>query len=236
VPKYLDGLTNSVTTLLRKEYDAELLSDEKLPIFSINLIRMKTLNKTILLAALLFYTTSLLAQERVNKGDVIIHISTSSPSFSSRDNHIDVYKRDTKAEIVYRKYNRINYSEVDKDTSYINLNIDIRQIDPEKLKKLGPIFDRHTIYDITKVIVDLKADTAYYNILKLVAQSSKHELETSKVGERVYLDGFSFSCEIITDAGTKYIGIHTPTAETHPIVSSLLNESYDRLFKKNKPK
>ncbi len=81
-------------------------------------------------------------------------------------------------------------------------------------------------------MVNLKTDTVYHKIIQLLTQTTKEELETSKVGERIILDGFGFSCEMITDKGIKNISIRTPTPKSHPIVSAFLKETYRRLFKK----
>lgn len=191
---------------------------------------MKNLSKFLLLTILLFYSIKLLAQETVNKGGMIIHIRTTS-SMGSGSDFINIYKEGTKAKIIYAKFDSIAYAKVKKDTSYINIHIDLNRLEPQKFSQLRPIFDRHSVYDTTRVVVNLKTDTAYYKILQLVTQGSKQELETSKIGERIILDGFSFSGEIITNSDIKNIGIHTPTAKSHPIVAALLEESYNRLWK-----
>jgi hypothetical protein len=194
---------------------------------------MKILNRFILLIGLLFRTSQLLAQETVNKGDIIIHISTLAPSVSLGFDYMDIYKRGAKAEIVYRKYNSLNFSDVRTDTAYTNLNVETKYKYPKKLKQ---IFDRHTTYDTTNVVLNLATDTVYNKILQMITQSTKQELETSIIGLRNYLDGFSLMCEIITYTEKKNISIETPMPDTHPIVSYLLDESYKRLFKKTYPK
>lgn len=196
---------------------------------------MKRVLGFLLFATSLLYNTMLLAQVTVNKDDMIIHISITSPSVSLGNDHIDIHKQGAKAEITYKKFNTIAFDDVRVDTAYINLG-DIRLIDFKKTKKLGEIFDRHTIYDTTKVIVNLQTDTAYHKTLQLLAQSSKQELETSKIGELIILDGFYLSCEIITATDVKNIYIRTPTPDTHPIVAALLEESYNKLFKKTRSK
>lgn len=149
---------------------------------------------------------------------------------------MDIHKKGTTVEIIYRKFNRIDFEKVRVDTAYTNLNIDPNVIDPQKFIRTRPIFDRHSVYDTTRVIINLKTDTTYNKILQLVAQSSKQELETSKVGERIILDGFGFSGEIITNSDIMNISMRSPDAKSHPIVAALLEESYDRLFKKTKSK
>lgn len=192
--------------------------------------------KFILLTVLLFCTTKILAQEIVNKGDVIIHISTFAPSVSLGFDYMDIYKRDTKAEILYAKFSYIARTAVNADTAFINVRKNINYSEPLSVGKLTPIFKRHSVYDTTKVIVNLKTDTVYNKILQMITQRTKQELETSIIGVRNYLDGFSFGCEIITDTEKKNISIETPMPDTHPIVSYLLDESYKRLFKKTYPK
>ena len=191
---------------------------------------MKNLNKLSLIIALLLFTSISSAQERVNKGDATINIRITS-SMSSGSDFINIYKRGTTVEIIHRKFNRIDFENVRVDTAYTNINFDPNVIDPQKLNKLRPIFDRHSVYDTTKVVINLKTDTAYQKILQLVAQSGKQELETSKVGERLILDGFGFSGEIITNSDIKNISMRSPDAKSHPIVAALLEESYNRLWK-----
>lgn len=199
---------------------------------------MKALANLKLLPLLLFFTTTVFAQETVNKDDMIIHATILDVmTIRGGVNIIDVYKRGTHAEIIYGKFNRIDYVQIEKDTAYINNHLDFRVFDAQKFKLLKPIYDRHTIYDTTQVTIDLKTDTAYNKILISLAKDTKEELETSIVGERHYLDGFIFVCTITTNTGSKHIEITNPSDITHPIISALLKQSYNRLWPdKNKTK
>jgi hypothetical protein len=192
---------------------------------------MNSLNKFLLLAALLFYTTKLSAQEAVNKGDMIIHINTTN-AMSFGSNFMHLYKRGKKVEIIYAKFDSIRYAAVRKDTAYINATKDPHYLEPVQAGRLGRIFDRYRVYDTIRSVINLKRDTAYRKILLLLTQTSKEELEKSKIANRYYLDGFGFSCTVITDIDTKDIYVRTPMPDTHPIVSALLTESYNRVFRK----
>lgn len=206
---------------------------KNLPRFIINL-NNTLMKKLPILIVIIFFTTKLLAQETVIKDDMTIHTMIGLSSNATATNFMDINKIGSKANIVYKNFNRIDYDQVKKDTAYINLNIDPNHIDLEKFKGLGPIHDRHTIYDTTKVTVDLKTDTVYNKILLSLAKRTKEELEKSIIGEHITLDGFGFGCTIITNSGTKTISMRSPPAETYPIVSSFLEESYDRLWPNRK--
>ncbi len=162
---------------------------------------------------------------------MIIHIQTSN-SMTYGSNFMHVYKRGNKAEIMYAKFDSIRNSAVRKDTAYINTIKDPHYLEPKQIGRVGRIFDRYRVYDTVRSVINLKKDTTYRKILLLFAQTSKEDLEKSKIPDRIYLDGFGFSCAVITDAGTKNITIRTPVPDTYPIVSALLKESYDRIFKK----
>jgi hypothetical protein len=196
---------------------------------------MKKLSKILLLITLLFNTGKLFAQEIVNKGDIIIHIKITSALINGKSS-IDVYKHHNKAKIINAKMDSVEYTKSRKDTSYINMGKNWDTSDKKQLAKFQKIMDRYSVYDTTTAIVNLKKDIAYNKLLQLMAQTSKTELETSKIGQRITLDGFGFSCTIITENDTKKNFISTPIQESHPIVTEFLKGTEARLFKKDKLK
>lgn len=189
---------------------------------------MRSLTQFLLIVILLSPAKALFAQEVVNKGDVTIHVRI-TPIAIYGTTLIDIYKRSDKVKIVYARHDSTRFSEVREDTAYINASKNRNYSDSSQTAKLRKILKRYYVYDTTKVTIDLKKDTAYNKILQLMAQTSKKELETSKVGQRFVLDGFGFGSTIVTDKGTKTIGVRTPMPDSHPIIYSFLEETRSRL-------
>lgn len=193
---------------------------------------MKTLAKLKLLLILLFFTTRLFAQEIVKKGDLIIHIKISTMNYGY--DYMDIYKRNSKTEIIYAKFDSVDRISMRTDTAYLNAIKNPNYLERENMEKRNLIYNRHSIYDTTKVKIDLKTDTAYNKILLAIAQSTKEELEKNLNPNLRHLDGFGFLCTIITNEDTKNVSIDTPTQQTHPIASALLEKSYNRIWPKSK--
>jgi hypothetical protein len=197
----------------------------------VNLAPMRSPTKFLLIAISTFLTQGLLAQEIVNKGDAIIHVRIFSSEIYGKT-LIDVYKLSGEAKIIYARQDSIQFTKARKDTAYLSLSRNLNYSDQKQMAKLTNIFERYSVYDTTTVTISLKKDTAYRKILQSMTQTSKDELEASKVGKQIILDGFGFGCTIITDAGTKIIGVHTPTEESHPIIAEFLKETNDRVRSK----
>lgn len=190
---------------------------------------MKSLNQFFLIIAIVLSTGKIFAQETVNKGDITIHARINSV-FIYGKTFIDVYKRHNEVKIIYAKQDSIRFSAARKDTAYLNASKNLNYSDQKQTARLAKILDQYSAYDTKTVIISLKKDTAYSKILQLMAQTSKNELETSKVGQRNVLDGFGFGCTIITSTGAKSLSARTPTTETHPMIAAFLEETRARVF------
>lgn len=148
---------------------------------------------------------------------------------------IDLYKRHDQVKIIYAKQRDIAFTQLNKDTAYINLSKNMDYSNETQVAKMGKIVNQHIANDTTIVSIDLKKDTTYRNILKLMALTSKDELETNKAAQHnIILDGEYFSCTIITDTGAKTFGVSNPMPDSHPIIDKFLKETDKRLRSKNK--
>ncbi len=192
---------------------------------------MKTFFKILFIATLLIYASRSFAQETVSKGDAIIHAQILGPDFNQKI-LIDVYTRGDHAKINYARFDSIAYTKARHDTAYANASKNMNYLDQKQVAKVEKIFERYTVYDTTTAIINLQKDTAYRQILRLISQTTKNELELSKVGKRITLDGFGFSCTIITDTEIKKIAVGTPTSASHPIIANFLKETTGRVFEK----
>lgn len=194
---------------------------------------MKNLGRILFTLAVMSIAGKSLAQEIVNKGDIIIHIQTSSAAIYSKT-FIDIYKLADQARIIYAKQDSIQFTEARKDTAYINASKNLNYQDQKQVAALGKILQGYAVYDTTTVTINLRKDTAYNKVLHLMASTSKSELETSKIGKQFVLDGFGFGAIIITETGTKTIFARTPTSDTHPIIAKFLKETNERVRAKKR--
>lgn len=150
------------------------------------------------------------AQESVNKGDVIIHIYN-SVAFINYKFMMNIRKKGNEVKINYACMDSVKFSEVRKDPEYSITN------------SSSTLFDRHTAYTKDSVIINLKRDTAYKNLLLRIANASEIELKQNK--KRDVLDGDHPNFIIINHSGSKTISAHAPDPDEMPLLYRLLQSS-----------
>jgi hypothetical protein len=196
---------------------------------------MRNLNKSLLLAALLFCTAQLLAQDAVKKGDVIIHITGSGPDYNQKF-LVDIYKKSSSIKIAYAVFDSIKNSALRVNREYLKVSENYFKqpgwINESKTgDSLRNFQERYSVYDRDSIIFDIKKDTVYNNLLNRFATSTKEELlqtEKDKKGvTTIMLDGVGIGYTIISDSGTKLIGVRSPRATSHPLLYNLLKSSLD---------
>jgi|GEM_PF-1751646 len=192
---------------------------------------MKNLKTALLLFLLLLSYHKLIAQAIVNKGDMIIHII----NYDAWGNHkffVNVYKYRNSVKIVYAYRDSIKYSEIRKDPAYRPLaSVAFRYKSTDSRGQvandnLTNYFDQHSDYTKDSVIVDIKRDTLYKNLLTRIAQTSEAELKR-KHDDIDVLDGDFPSFIIIAKNETKKAWAHSPKPQSYPVLYSLLHNTME---------
>jgi hypothetical protein len=192
---------------------------------------MKSLKKLLFITILLFISPELFAQERINKGDIIIHI-TGSSSVANQKFLVDIYKRDNSVKIVYAYFDKLIYAEAKEDPEYqrAKSNLDKYKADDPKRDliwdTIGIIFERHSIYTRDSVTVNVKTDTAYINLLQRVANTNKTEL-TPHI-DKLVLDGDVISISVNTFNKSLKTNAYAPDVKTHPLLINLITTTLNK--------
>lgn len=192
---------------------------------------MKSLNKLLLVIAILLLGKISFAQETVNKGDAIIHIHGWGPNFLSKF-QVDVYKLPDSIKIVYAVFDSIRFSVTRKDTAFARVSAKYMRGygDSTERKRLSDTvhdyFERHSVYDRDSVKIAVRQDVAYNNLLQCIVNASTEDLlQTQQNKNRILLDGVHLGFVIITASGKKAVGVKGPSESSHPLLYSLLAET-----------
>jgi len=168
----------------------------------------------------------------LGKHDLTINISA-SPSFEQRFG-VDIYKRSNSVKLVYCLFDSIKFSGLKKDTAYQSFYSQFQKIKmevPEWEKKLHAFLERYTAYTRDSIVINLKKDTSYNNVLLKVAKATKEQLELKR---NVGFDGVSVAYTITTSTGITTAYAHSPTAVSQPLLYSLLTRSL-AIYRQEKP-
>ena len=185
--------------------------------------------KTYLILAILLLTSSgLLAQQEIQKGDINIHVKVDDNW--DQTTFIDISKMSDKVIISSPKRIKLRREELDKDTAFLNLRKNGSKYPIAQYKeKLKGFFDHYSTFDTTTVIIDLKADHQYSDILQLIAATSKAKLEKSHEIRDLLMDASDFTLTINTDRSTKNIYAKGLFKERYPMLSNFITLTYMRL-------
>lgn len=192
---------------------------------------MKSLTKFLAIPILLFTAQALYAQETVNKGDIIIHIHGSGPDFLSKF-QLDIYKRSDSAKIAYAVFDSIRFSVTRKDTAFARLSAKYMKNEGNSAEKqklsdaVSAYLERNSVYDRDSITIATRQDTAYINLLQRIGSATKEDLlQTDRNKNRFMIDGVHFGFAITSTSGYKAIGVRSPSANSHPLLYSLLSET-----------
>lgn len=158
---------------------------------------------------------------------MIIHIKKIGVNFNQKE-LIDIYRHNGEAKINYAKLDSVKNSELRKDTAFTNIFKPPYQFTPKQQARLDQFFEQYSVYHKNTVIVNLKKDTAYTDILNRLENTSQADLEKNLAPNIHVLDGAGIGFMITTDQGKKVFGICNPIAETHPIISDFLQKTIER--------
>ncbi|MES2425484.1 MAG: hypothetical protein V4560_00880 [Bacteroidota bacterium] len=185
--------------------------------------------KTYLLLAVLLLTSSgLLAQKAAQRGDMTVHIMDDDNW--DQTNFIDVSKKSGKAIISSPKMIKLRREELSRDTGFLELRKNgSKHPITEYKEKLKGFFDHYSTFDTTIVIIDLKTDSQYNDILKLIATSSKAKLEKSHEIRDMVMDASNYTFTISTDTNTKNVYAKGLFDERYPVLANFLKLTYARL-------
>lgn len=189
--------------------------------------------KNILLSFIIVLTPSaLLAQSVVKKGDVVIHISGSVVAINDHKFDLDIYKKGNSVEIKYTSCDSIKYAEIRKDPEFRRLNDISFNYEPGIVKRnlmsdsIGMVIEKHKAFTRDSVLLKLKTDTSYRNLLQRIANADKAEL-TPKI-ESHLLDGYNISIRIITTDKNLFLVASNPELKTHALLFSIIKQTLNK--------
>jgi hypothetical protein len=200
------------------------------------LYNLKPDMKRLLLIFFLFLiSSSMFAQNARSKGDLSIRINGSGSDYRSKF-QVDVYRTEKSIKIVYAVFDSINGSKFRADKNYqIVLQNTMKNYEladsvakNNASQELRNLLAKYSVYDRDSVTLNPGETQSYYNLLTRIAEVSRDTLEQKELNKnRFILDGVGIGYTIISELGTKSIGVRSPRPSTHPLLYNLLKSTLD---------
>lgn len=175
----------------------------------------------------------LFCQKSSNNYSIIINATT---SVSDSEFIVNIHKSPNDIKIVYILRDSVDdisleqnkYHTVYKDTLFklfndLSANRNTFTLYASKLDSLTKLY---SYYRKDSILLDVKTNISYNNLLNKIVRSTREELE-NKVGNknRVTLDGTSFRFNVITSNQDKFIYANSPRETSHPLLYQLISET-----------
>ncbi len=194
-------------------------------------IGLTTMKSLFLIVTIALFAVTSNAQKKLGRNDIAIQIRNAQIL-------VDIYKNSNSAKLIYRLVDSIRQSSMEHDPKFkINMaklekSISSRSDTSKTLDEILSFIDSYTVYHCDSLVLNLKDNLNYKQLLVSVGQATKSELEPTI--PRATIDGTSFTYKILTVTGEKRINAQSPTASSHPLLYNLLVRSLN-IYRRLRP-